>query len=323
MDAGNKKVVYAAMIGNGLIAISKFVASFLTGSTAMLSEAVHSTADTVNQTLLVYGMKRAARPPTALHPLGYGPESYFWPFVVSLVIFALGGVFALYEGIHGFLVTEHEVSGHSQLVNYVVLGMAIVFEAVVFMVAIKEFNSKRGTVPFLKQFLRAKDPTVPVVLMEDAAALAGLLVALAAVLLTEFTGWFGWDALGSILIGVILCVVALLLAFETHSLLLGESVSIENRQKILDTVEKDPAVERVTQVITVHRSADDVLVALKVQFRNDLDIGKLEDIIDRVEDAVRAELPIVGPIFVEPDSKYDGKKDPDYHEPEPLTPPSE
>ncbi len=138
-----------------------------------------------------------------------------------------------------------------------------------------------------------------------------------------YTGWFGWDALGSILIGVILCVVALLLAFETHSLLLGESVSVENRQTILDTVEKDPAVEKVTQVITVHRSADDVLVALKVQFRTDLDIEKLEDIIDRVEDAVRAELPIVGPIFVEPDSKYDAKKDPDYHEPEPLVPSSD
>lgn len=311
-DASNKKVVYAAMIGNGLIAVSKFVASLLTGSTAMMSEAVHSVADTVNQALLVYGMKRAERKPTALHPLGFGPESYFWPFVVSLVIFAMGGVFALYEGIHGFLSAEHEVAGHSQLVNYIVLGMAIVFEGAVFWVAVREFNKQRGKIPFIKQFLRAKDPTVPVVLMEDSAALAGLLVALAAVLLTEFTGWYGWDAIGSIVIGVILCGVSLLLANETHSLLIGEAASIEDRTKIAELVVADADVEDLPQLITVHRSAEDLLVAMKVRFRAGLTLEQVEAVIDRVEDAVREAIPKVGPMYVEPDSDYAADRDPHY-----------
>ena len=309
---GSKKVVVAAMAGNGLIAVCKFVAAFLTGSASMLSEAVHSVADTMNQALLVLGMRRAQKGPTALHPLGSAPESYFWPFVVSLVIFLLGGVFALYEGIHGFLTPEHEVSNHSQLVNYIVLGLAIVFESAVFYVAIKEFNLRRKGRPAVQEFLRAKDPTVPVVLMEDAAALGGLIVALLAVLLTEVTGWYGWDSIGSIVIGVILCLVSWLLAKETHSLLLGESASLEDRQKIIDLSQADDAMVRVTQLITVHRGPEDMLVAMKIEFRPELTLAQVEESVDRVEDGLREALPSIGKIFIEPDSDYDSKRDAEY-----------
>ena len=312
MAGNSKKVVYAAMTGNGLIAISKLAAGIFTGSGAMISEAVHSFADTSNQGLLLYGMRRAKRRPTALHPLGYAPESYFWPFLVSIVIFLLGGVFALYEGIHGFLQDPAEHGEDvSFLANYIVLGVAIVFEAVVFAVAIKEFNKTRGNRKAIQVFLEAKDPTIPVVLMEDFAALLGLVFALVAVAMTDVTGWFGWDAIGSIAIGVLLCAVAWLLAKETHSLLLGESASLETRERVVQLVESDGDVEEVTQLISMHRGPEDVVLALKVHFARTLDIDAVEQSIDRIEASLREAMPEMKRIFIEPDADYDASHDPD------------
>lgn len=310
MAGDSKKVVYAAMAGNGLIAVSKFAAGIFTGSAAMISEAVHSVADTANQGLLLFGMRRANRRPTKLHPLGYAPESYFWPFMVAIVIFLLGGVFAVYEGVHGFMLgAEGHTEQGNPIWNYVVLGGAIVFEGSVFIIALKEFWKLKGERKAVEVFLKTKDPTIPVVLMEDSAALLGLLIALLAVGLSQATGWYGWDALGSLLIGVLLCAVSYLLARETHSLLLGESASLEVRQRIVDLVEADADVEEVTQLISMHRGPEDVILALKVHFLQSLEVDALEESIDRIEVVIREELPEMKRIFIEPDSHYDSTKD--------------
>lgn len=310
MAGDSKKVVYAAMVGNGLIAISKFAAGIFTGSASMISEAVHSVADTSNQGLLLYGMKRARRRPTKLHPLGYAPESYFWPFMVAIVIFLLGGVFAIYEGVHGFMLGEE---GHTEqgdpMWNYIVLGAAIVFESTVFYVALKEFWKLKGDRKAVDVFLRAKDPTIPVVLMEDTAALLGLVIALVAVGLIQATGWFGWDAMGSLTIGVLLVGVSFLLAKETHSLLIGESASPESRQRVVDIVEGDADVEEVTQLISMHRGPEDVILALKVHFLRNLEVDAVEEAIDRMEAVIREAMPEMKRIFIEPDSHYDATED--------------
>jgi cation diffusion facilitator family transporter len=308
-DASSTKVVMAAMIGNGLIAVSKFVAAFFTGSASVLAEAVHSVADTTNQMLLMLGIRRSRRRPTALHPLGYAAESYFWPFLVSVMIFLLGGVFALYEGIHGLLEPEAAHEGASQLWNYGVLGAAILFEGYSFTIAMIEFRKIKGGDGTLDVIVRSKDPTIPVVLMEDAAAMIGLVVAMAAVALSDVTGWAGWDSVGSITIGVILCGVSYLLARETHSLLLGESASLEDRQKVVEVVETDGSVTRITQLLTMHRGPQDVILALKVDFDRSLSLDEVERAIDRIEASIREALPRMKHIFIEPDADYDAARD--------------
>lgn len=307
-DASSTKVVLAAMIGNGLIAVSKFVAAFFTGSASVLAEAVHSVADTTNQVLLMLGLRRSRRRPTALHPMGYAAESYFWPFLVSVMIFLLGGVFALYEGIHG-LFEPAPVHDQNNLWNYGVLGAAILFEGYSFTVALKEFRKVKGGEGTLDVIVRSKDPTIPVVLMEDAAAMVGLVVALAAVALAEATGWAGWDSVGSITIGLILCGVSYLLARETHSLLLGESASVADKAEVVEVVESDDAVARITQLLTMHRGPDDVLLALKVDFDRRLNVDEVERAIDRIEAAVREAVPKMKHIFIEPDATYDADMD--------------
>lgn len=309
-EADSAKVVVAAMIGNGLIAVSKFVAGFLTGSASMLAEAVHSVADTANQVLLMVGLRRSRGTATALHPFGMAAESYFWPFIVSILIFFVGGCFALYEGVHALL-AEHaaDEEAASNLWNYGVLGVAIVFESYSFTVAMREFRKMKGAASTMEVIRASKDPTIPVVLMEDTAALVGLVLALAAVGLGDLTGWAGFDAAGSIAIGALLCGVAYLLARETHSLLIGESASREDREKVVRIVEADPAVRRVTQLLSLHRGPEDVLLALKVGFDPGITVDDLEAAIDRVEDRIRADVPRMKHIFIEPDADYDPAKD--------------
>lgn len=294
------------MAGNGLIATCKFVAGALTGSASMISEAVHSVADTANQGLLLLGMGRAKRPATEEHPFGFGVESYFWPFVVSIVIFLLGGVFAIYEGVHGLMEPPSHADEGSLIWNYVVLGAAIVFEGTVFAVAIKEFRVLRGQRGNVEVFLGTKDPTIPVVLMEDFAALVGLIIALIAIGMSQWTGWYGWDAIGSLCIGVLLCGVALLLGRETYSLLLGESAPKYVRTSVRALVEADASAERVTQLLSLHRGGNDVILAMKVKFGREHDLAQLELAIDRIEKAIRDAHPQMTRIFIEPDGDFDG-----------------
>jgi cation diffusion facilitator family transporter len=313
-EGNNLRVVIAALIGNLLIAISKFVAAFFSGSVATLAEAVHSVADTANQVLLVVGLRRSEKPATHLHPFGHAVESYFWPFMVSILIFLLGGAFALYEGLHdlmGLLSGEHEHEHGSRLWSYGVLGLSFLFESYSCSVAYGEFKKMKAGRSFRETLMRAKDPTIPVVLAEDTAALFGLGIALVAVGLSDVTGWPGWDAIGSTLIGIVLGLVAFFLASRTHSLLIGEAASPEDREKVEAIAPKVPGVRRVTQLLSMHLGPKNVILALKVELDRGLDIGGVERAIDELERAIREELPHMRYIFVEPDGDYAVSLDPD------------
>jgi cation diffusion facilitator family transporter len=275
---------------------------------------VHSVADTANQGLLVVGMRRADKPATHLHPFGHAVESYFWPFMVSILIFLLGGTFALYEGLHdlsGLLAGEHEAEHGSRLWSYGVLGVSLLFESYSCSVAYAEFKKMKGQRTFAETLMSAKDPTIPVVLAEDTAALLGLGIALVAVGLSDVTGWAGWDAIGSTLIGVVLGLVAFFLAKRTHSLLLGESASPEDRAKVEELAPSVPGVRRVTQLLSMHLGPKNVVLALKVELDRGLDVGGVERAIDALEQRIREELPHMRYIFVEPDGDYALALDPD------------
>ena len=313
-EANSTKVVVAALAGNFAIAISKFVAAFVTGSTATLAEAVHSVADTGNQVLLLLGMRLAEKQPTEQHPFGRTIERYFWPFVVSMMLFTVGGVFAVYEGVHKIAAMTTVVDGltaehGSSWWNYGVLGTSFAFECYSFSVAWREFRKFKGERSIMVALVEAKDPTIPVVIMEDAAALLGLAIALAGIGLSNLTGWAGWDGIASLVIGLLLCFVAYFLARETHSLIVGESATLEDRRAIRRIALGVEGVVGVTQLLSMHRGPDDVLLALKLSFARDLTVSELEATTDRVEEAIRRELPHMSQIFIEADSKYDGRAD--------------
>jgi len=311
-EGNNLRVVVAALAGNLLIALSKFFAAFMSGSVATLAEAIHSVADTANQVLLVVGMRRAERPPTVLHPFGHAVESYFWPFMVSIGIFLLGGLFALYEGIHGlyeYLYGHAVENENSHFWSYAVLSVSFLFESWSFSVAYKEFKAMRGKRTFRQALMNAKDPTIPVVLAEDTAALVGLAIALLAVSLSDLTNWSGWDAVGSLLIGLVLGIVAYFLASRTHSLLLGEAVTPEDDERIKELACTVDGVIEVRQLLSYHLGPKTVILALKVEFAQTLDIRAVERCIQQVEQAIREELPHMRYIFVEPDANYSLKHD--------------
>lgn len=311
-EANGIRVVVAALTGNVLIALSKLAAAFFSGSIATLAEAIHSFADCANQVLLMVGMRRARRPPTNLHPFGHAAESYFWPFLVSILLFALGSVFAFYEGAHDLIELSHG-AGHeahgSRWWSYGVLGTSFVFEAASFNVAMREMRKMRGDRTLYQALLHAKDPTIPVVLAEDTAALIGLSVALVAVGLSDVTGWSGFDAIGSMLIGVLLGVVAYFLSARTHSLLLGEAATPEDRAEVTRIVEADADIVSVRQLLSMHLGPKAVVLALKVELKPDLDLAHIEGAIDRVEAAVREKLPHMRYIFIEPDAHYRQTRD--------------
>jgi cation diffusion facilitator family transporter len=315
-EGNSTRVVIAALAGNLLITVSKFVAAFFSGSASTLAEAVHSVADSLNQVLLMVGMRRAARRPTLLHPFGHAIESYFWPFLVSIMIFLLGGAFAFWEGVSHLreLGSGHGGVAHedgSPLWSYVVLGTSFLFELYSFSVAWREFDKTRAGRPIWQTVLHAKDPTIPVVLMEDTAALVGLAIALLAVALTDLTGWSGCDAVGSLLIGLVLATVAFVLSRRTHSLLIGEAAAPEDRERICAIVRDTPGMIEATQLMSMHLGPKHVLLALKVGFDRGLAIDGVEGAIDALEQRIRAELPHMRFIFVEPDADYDVEKDPD------------
>jgi cation diffusion facilitator family transporter len=303
-----KKVVIAALTGNALIAVSKFVAAYLSGSAAMLAEGVHSLADTSNQGLLLLGMGLALRSDPRRYPLGRAKESYFWAFVVALMLFSLGGAFAIYEGIHKLRDLGHEPG--SPIVSLVVLVVSLAIEGASFFVAMREFNKTRHGRSFRAALFEGRDPTIPVVVLEDAGAVLGLLVALVAVTLTWVTGSGVYDGIGSLLIGVLLCSVGIMLAFETHGLLIGEGATPETREKALAAAEGTPGVEAVTQILTMHLGPNTILLALKVRFARKSRVEDVERITNQIEERVLAAVPEMKKIFVEADGSYDVTRDP-------------
>jgi cation diffusion facilitator family transporter len=305
--SSNLRVVLAALTGNGLIALSKFVAAFFSGSAATLAEAVHSVADTANQGLLIVGMKRSEKRPTTLHPFGHAVESYFWPFMVSILIFLLGGLFALVEGVRDLVALaggQAETVHGSSLWSYGVLGVSLVFEAMSFRVAFAEFQTLRRSRSIWETLMHAKDPTIPVVLAEDTAALSGLVIAFVSVGLSDVTGWHGFDAIGSLLIGLLLGAVAVFLSKRTHSLLIGEAIVDEDRMKVESVACSTEGVRAVRQVLSMHLGPTNVILALKVGFDPELSMAGLEQTIDLLEARIREALPHMRYIFIEPDADY-------------------
>ena len=304
-----KKVVIAALLGNAGIALAKFVAAFLSGSATMLAEAVHSVADTANQAFLLVGMKLSDKSAPDRYPLGRSKEAYFWAFIVSLFLFFMGGVFAVYEGVHK-LSSPPEPPG-SQIAPLIVLALSLVMEGMSFSVAFREFNKTRGKKSFRQALFDSRDPTIPVVLLEDTGAVFGLLFAFVAVVVTTVTGDSRFDGIGSIAIGTLLCVIGVALAKDTRSLLIGEGITDEMRERVLEVVAASPSVLEVRQLLSLHLGPDSVLLALKVRFEPDLDLKQLELAINELELRIRAALPQMKKIFVEPDSAYDATLDPE------------
>jgi cation diffusion facilitator family transporter len=303
MGADTRKVVLAALAGNVAIASCKLAAALLSHSTATLAEAVHSFADTGNQALLLVGMRLAARPATERFPFGRSSERYFWPFVVALLLFSVGGAFAIFEGIDHLVYPR--VEPYARGWSYAVLGVSLAFEALSFQVALGEFRKMAGGRSLRRALLEARDPTIPLVLAEDTTAMAGLVLALGAVGLSGLAGQSFWDPVGSIVIGALLCAVAVVLAWITHGLLIGEGATPEDQRAVLDLACAVEGVESVTQLLTLHLGPDVVLLAMKVAFRPTLSVGELEEVTNRVEAKIRAALPHMRKIFIEADSRGD------------------
>jgi cation diffusion facilitator family transporter len=295
---GSKRAVFAALLANLGIAAAKFVGFAITRSSSMLAEGVHSLADTGNQLLLLLGGRRAQQAPTEEHPFGYGRERYFWAFVVSIVLFTLGSVFAIFEGIEKLL-HPHQVD--SPAVAIAILSVAVVLEGFSFRTAVRESDPLRHGATWPQFIRRAKIPELPVLLLEDAGALTGLVIALACLGLTMATGSAVWDGVGSTLIGLLLGVIAVVLATEMKSLLIGESASDADQRAIAGAVADAPRVRGVIHLRTEHLGPEELLVGAKVDFDPTLSFVELAGAIDEVERRIRAAVPAARVIYIEPD----------------------
>lgn len=294
---GSRKVIYAALAGNLAIAATKFAAAFFTGSSAMLSEGVHSLVDTGNGSLLLYGMRRAARPADRTHPLGHGRELYFWSFIVALLVFALGAGVSFYEGIIHIMAPEPIANAK---VNYIVLGLSFLFEGSSWLVALREFRRQKGQQGWLQAVQSSKDPSVYTVLFEDSAALLGLAVAFAGILAAELLEMPDLDGAASIGIALILGATAIFLARESKGLLIGEPASPEVQRQVLAIVQKDPAVQQANGVLTVHMGPEEIVAALSIEFEDHLTAPEIEACVERLEARLKNEIPEIARLFVKP-----------------------
>jgi cation diffusion facilitator family transporter len=299
---GSRKAILAAFFANLGIAIAKFIGFFITRSAGMLAEAIHSVADTSNQGLLMLGGKRAERKPDLEHPFGYGRERYFWSFVVALVLFSVGGLFALYEGIEK-LRHPHEVSNLGVAIG--ILVFAIALETYSLRTAYKEAKHHKGSHGWWQFIRKSKQPELPVVLLEDIGAEVGLFLALFGVLMSHFTEEPRWDAVGSISIGALLVVIAIILVIEMKGLLIGEAATDENVARITAALQSAPGVVSVIHMKTQHLAPDEVLVAAKVEFDSSLTVAELADRVDAAESALRAAVPTAVLSYLEPDIRRD------------------
>ncbi len=297
---GSRKAVIYAFFANLGIAVAKFVGFLITQSAGLLAESIHSLADTGNQALLLLGGKRASKSADREHPFGYGRERYFWSFVVALVLFSVGGLFALYEGIEKVR-HPHEVSNLGVAIG--ILVFAIILESVSLRTAVKEAKHARGDAKgsWWSWLRSSRQPELPVVLLEDIGAEIGLFLALGGVLMAHFTDEPRWDAVGSIGIGVLLVVIAIVLAIEMKGLLIGESATDADLAKIVATLEGADGVRRLIHLRTQHLGPEEVLVAAKLEFEPNLSAGDLAAAINGAETTLRAAVPIARVIYLEPD----------------------
>ncbi len=294
--SGSRKVVIAALVGNGLIAVTKFAAAFYTGSSAMFSEAVHSVVDTSNQALILYGMGRSNRPADAAHPFGYSMELYFWTFMVAVLLFAVGAGVSLYEGVAKVL-DPHPVNNVH--VTYIVLGLAFLFEAVAWYMAYKEFNSRRGRLGHFAALRESKDPAVFTVLLEDSAATVGLVVAFIGIACGQAFDMPILDGVASVVIGLILASVSVFLAIECKSLLVGESATSSVVRGIKAIAASRHGILGVNELLTMHLGPRDILVNISVDFVDGLSSSEVEAEISKMEVEIKEAYPQVKRIFIE------------------------
>jgi len=306
--ASSKKAIYAAILGNFAIAVTKFLGAAVSGSSAMLAEGIHSLVDTGNGGLLLLGIRRSKRPPDERHPYGYGKSLYFYTLVVAVLIFGLGGGISLYEGILHTLAPGHGGASTASVLgltvsgltlNTIVLGAAIVFEALALRTALQEFKKQRGDTPFFKAIVTSKDPTTFTVVFEDTAALAGLVVALVGIHLASLLHMPVIDGIASIIIGLILCGVAAFLIWESKKLLIGEAASPEIRDDIRRMAHDDTDIAAVERLLTMHMGPHALLLNMDLRFRDDLNADTVEAAVDRLERAIREAHPTIRYIFVE------------------------
>ncbi|UCH91578.1 MAG: cation transporter [Nitrospirota bacterium] len=300
MASSSKKVIYAALIGNALIAVTKFAASVVTGSSAMLAEGIHSLVDTGNQGLLLYGLHKAKKPPDEEFPFGHGKEVYFWSFVVAILIFAMGAGISLYEGVVHIL---HPEPVSNPVVNYVVLGLALIFEGGAWFLAFKEFSRVKGQWSYVQAVQRGKDPTIFMVLFEDSAAVLGLLVAFFGIWLGQLTGIVYFDGVATVIIGLILGGTAVWLAYETKGLLIGERANQEVVQSIREMAGKLAGVTHVNEVLTMHMGPEFILVTMSLDFQDGLKSEIIEGCVADLDQAIKVKHPLVKRVFVEAEAR--------------------
>ncbi len=296
--SNSKLVIISSLGGNLLISILKFVSAFMSGSSAMLSEGIHSLVDTGNQILLLIGIKLSKRPAGENFPFGHGKEVYFWSFIVSILIFALGAGFSIYEGIHKVLHPNQKITNLS--LNYIVLAFSLVFEGVVWFIALKEFRKiKEKGQGYFAAIKEAKDPTIFLVLFEDSAALLGLIIALVFTYLGQITGNIYLDGVASILIGCILALTAVFLAYETKGLLIGESADKKIVQGIKNSLSNVVTIECIHEVLTMHMGPEFILVNISVDFSDHISAGEVEDKIFEIDQTLKKQFPLIKRVFID------------------------
>jgi cation diffusion facilitator family transporter len=293
----SKLPIYSALAANIAIAVTKFIAAAITGSSAMISEGIHSVVDTANELLLLLGISKSKKPADKKRPFGYGRELYFWSFIVSILIFGLGGGIAFYEGVTHL---QHPHTIEKPLWSYIVLAASLVFNLVSFLIALKEFNKNRNGNSFWKQITKSKDPSNIVILFEDAGDVLGVAVALAGV-------YFGYkyqnpyyDGIASIIIGIILTAISFLLARESRSLLMGESADEATVNAVIKIAEDDAAIEKVFYPLTVYLSPDEIVLVLETVFKDALTTKEINEAIERIQNKIQNQYPDIKKIFIEP-----------------------
>ncbi|HKI08189.1 MAG TPA: cation diffusion facilitator family transporter [Nitrososphaeraceae archaeon] len=307
MVAGSsKKAVYAALFGNLGIAIAKLVAATLTGSTAMWAETYHSFSDTFNQLLLLVGIKTSIKPASERHPFGYGKEQFFWSFIVATMLFGISGVLSLEQGFTSLFSVAHKIENIT--ISYVILVISAAFEANALRVAFQLFKKtieirgeKVSFKTLIREFQESKDPTILTVMVEDSAALLGIGIAAIGVSLSHITGNTAYDAYSSLAIGSVLMAFAFFLARENRGLLIGEAISMDQYDRIVQSIQKIPEVNKIISLRTMHFAPEDILVAMEVNLIDGMDTDKIESVIDNIEQRVKSVIPYVNPskIYIE------------------------
>ena len=295
--AKNRASIYSALIANLLIAVTKFIAGAYTNSSSMIAEGIHSVVDTANEILLLYGLKKSKKPPDKLRPFGYGKELYFWSFIVSILIFGLGGGVSILQGI--IHIQSPEPLGNPTW-NYVVLAISVVFEGTSLIIAIREFNKVRGDLSFWQAIIRSKDPASFQVLFEDSAAVSGLVIVFIFMKIAHAYNLPVLDGVASITVGLLLVFVSLILARESRSLLMGEGIAPETQKKIIALAERDPSVIKVANVLSTYESPEEVVLMLIINFKPDLDTEEITDTIERVRKAIKKQFELVEFVIIQP-----------------------